>query len=267
MSSTEVAAVTQQAAEIAALQDTEFDDSDLSVPILKIGQPLTREVQDENAEVGEFINTLTGDGLGDRLDFIIAYYQKGRFAADRKTNKAFVAFDEAIPEAWGAMLGEQFVGTLFTEHPDAEERYKERVNAKEIEWGHGPLISTTHNYTGLIVVPGIEGSDDPDELQPVRLSLQRTNMPAVRKLNSLKRMSLRGKSFWDKTFELSTYKKEFGSGTAHLLNVKLGRDTDAAERQFAVELATAVLAGRVSSDANAAVDQPTEPAAKGGLAV
>lgn len=259
----------EELAALQAQQEAEFDSDLFQTPILKIGQPLTREVQSEQAEAGEFINTLTGEGLGDKLGFVVAFYQKGRFAADRDTGRAYVAFGDTIPEAWGDLVGESFVGTPFTEYPDAEEKYKERVNAKEIEWGKGPLVSTTHNFTGLAIASPVEGSDEEPELQPVRLSLQRTNMPAVRKLLTLKKASLRNRPFWDKVFDLSTEKKQFDRGSAHLLNVKLGRDTTPDEKAAAVELAQAVAAGRVSDNQTAAAtaDKPVEPDAKGGLGI
>lgn len=254
-------------------QDAEMAGERFSVPILKIGQPLTKEVQDPNspAQVGDFINTLTGDSLGTELDFIVAYYNKGRFAVQRKTNRAFVAFSEDIPETWSDLVGESFVGTRFDAYPDAEEQYKERVNRKEIEWGSGPLISTTHNYTGLAIVQLRDEDDqlvDDYELQPVRLSLQRTNMPAVRKINDLKRSQLRApKMFWSRVFALSTKRREFASGAAHLLELRLGRPTTAEEQEAATELALAVQAGRVfdNSDGEAAQDRPAAPEAKGGL--
>lgn len=262
--------VPASAEELALIQqqEAEFDDTPLQTPILKIGQALTREVQEGEAEEGEFINTLTGESLGESVQFIIAYYNRGRFAADKKTRRAYVAFSEEIPESWADLVGEEFVGTPFSEYPDAEEQFKARVNAKEIEWGNGPLISTTHNYTGFVIVPGEEGSDEPDELQPVRLSLQRTNMPAVRKLNTLKRAMLRNKPFWDVVFELSSAKKAFAAGPAYLLNVKPGRKTSADEREEAKNLALAVAAGNVTSNEDAEVEAPAEaPENKGGLSV
>lgn len=270
--STDVAVPEQEAA-LAALQEQqeqEFgDDLQLQTPILKIGQPLTREVQNEEAEPGEFINTVTGEGVGDKIGFIVAYYQRGRFAADRESGRAYVAFDSVIPEAWGDLVGEEFVGTPFAEYPDAEETYKDRVNKKEIEWGKGPLVSTTHNFTGLAVVSAVEGSDEPDELQPVRLSLQRTNMPAVRKIITLRRSVLRNRPFWERAFELSTRKKDFDRGSAYLLEVKIGRETTADERTEAIELATAVAQGRVSDNqaSESVADKPAEPKAEGGLDV
>jgi hypothetical protein len=272
MSSTDVATVDQQAElDLLQQQEQEFDADLFQTPILKIGQPLTREVAAGDADAGEFINTLTGDALGDKIGFIVSFYNKGRFAAPKQgplKGRTFVAFSNEIPEAWEDLVGAEFVGTPFAEYPDAEEQYKERVNRKEIEWGSGPLISTTHNFTGLAVVSAPEGSDEPDELQPVRLSLMRTNMPAVRKWITLKR-SLRNKPFYERVFDLSTERKEFTSGVSHLLNVRLGRATTADEKAEAFALAQAAAAGRVqSNEAQAeAGNVATEPDAKGGLSV
>lgn len=269
--STELAVQNQEELALAQAQDAEFDSETVSVPILKIGQPLTKEVQEGEAENGEFINTLTGEAVSGPIEFIVSFYNKGRFASDKKSGRAFVAFSDTIPESWADLVGEEFVGTPFSEYPDAEETYKERVNAKEIEWGKGPLVSTTHNYTGLVVVQPLEGDEGEPELQPVRLSLQRTNVPAARKFNTIKRMVLRNKPFWDIVFELSSYEKSFTQGKSYLLSVKSGRKTTADEKEQAKELALHVAGGRVSANDEAADDAPTkpqsEPEAAGGLAV
>jgi hypothetical protein len=244
----------------------------VSVPLLKVGEALTKEVQDDNhpAQAGDFINALTGDTFGRQVGFIIAYYQKGRFAVDPKTKRPYVAFTEDIPEGWSEFVGESFVGTPFSEYPDAEETYKERANRKEIEWGKGPLISTTHNFTGLAIVQLRDAEDqltDETELQPVRLSLKRTNTSAVRKILDLKKMQLRPpKMFWSRVFDLTTEKKQFNSGASHLVVPRLGRATTDAEVEAAIELATAVAAGRVQ-EAGDKLDTAVEPEAKGGLAV
>ena len=264
--STDLAVREQEELAILQSQEQEFDADSFQTPILKIGQTQTREVQEEQAEAGEFINTLTGEGLGDRVEFIVAYYNKGRFASDPESNRAYVAFTDDIPDSWSELVGEEFVGTPFVEYADAEERFKERVNNKEIPWGKGPLVSTTHNYTGLVVVPAVGFKD---ERQPVRLSLQRTNMPAVRKFNSIKRAMLRNKPFWDIAFDLTTYRKSFDKGQAYLLNPKPGRQTTAEEREDAKNLALAVVGGRTVANDEATADTPSAPAeepdAKGGL--
>lgn len=253
-------------AALQAQQDAEVGEGLISTPILKIGQPLTREVQAEEAEVGEFINTLTGEGIGTKIGFIVSYYQQGRFAADRDSGRAYVAFDKTIPASWSDLVGEEFVGTPFDEYPDAEEQYKARVNRKEIEWGRGPLVSTTHNFTGFALVPSVD-PDEPDEMQPVRLSLQRTNMPAVKRLLSF-RTALRGKPFFTLAFELGTEKRTFDKGMAYLLTVKKDRETTGDERQMAYELALEVAAGRVvDNQASEATSAKAAPSANGGLEV
>ncbi len=253
-------------AALQAQQDAEVGEGLISTPILKIGQPLTREVQAEEAEVGEFINTLTGEGIGNKIGFIVSYYQQGRFAADRDSGRAYVAFDKTIPASWSDLVGEEFVGTPFDEYPDAEEQYKARVNRKEIEWGRGPLVSTTHNFTGFALVPSVD-PDEPDEMQPVRLSLQRTNMPSVKRLLTF-RTALRGQPFWSVVFDLGTEKKPFDKGMAYLLTVKKGRDTTSDERQMAYELAIEVAQGRaVDNQAPEATSAKAAPSANGGLEV
>ncbi len=251
---------------LIAQQMDEFDTDTLNVPIMKIGQPLTKEVVDGDAESGEFINTLTGEGVGDAIGFIVAYYQRGRAGADRATGRYYVAFGDTIPESWADFVGDEWVGVPFTEYDDAEERYKERVNAKEIEWGKGPKVSTTHNYTGLAIVSGVD--DEEDQIQPVRLSLQRTNVPAVRKINMLYRMTMRNRPFWDKVFNLRTEKRAFDQGQAYLLKPSIGRDTTPEERAEAAMLASAVMAGRVTDNAEKAeATVSAEPNSKGGLGI
>lgn len=269
MTSTDV--VVPQAEELELLarqQEDEFEVGDglFTTPILKIAKALTREVQSGDAEAGEFVNTLTGVGIGESIEFVVAYYQRGRFAADRKTGRGFVAFTANIPAAWGDLVGDEWVDTPFTEFPDAEERYKARVNSKEIEWGSGPLVSTTHNFTGLAIVPGLEG-DDEDDLQMVRLSLKRTDMPSVRKIMSLKKGMMRNRPFWDRAFQFGVYKKDYDLGSTFLLTVKLGRETTAEEKALAIELAQAVTAGRVSDNQASNVEKSEAPDAKGGLDV
>lgn len=269
MTASEVAVA--QSAEVDAIlaaQAAEEDDEPISVPILKVGQSLTKEVQAEQAEAGEFINTLTNEGLGTQVELIVSFFNKGRFAADRDSGRAFVAFGAEIPPAWEDLVGESFVGTRFDEYPDAEEQYKIRVNNKEIEWGKGPLVSTTHNFTGLVIASPIEGEDDVPTVSPVRWSAKRTDVPAARKLRSLQRMYLRGKPSWDLTFVLKTTKKQFGQYGSYIVEVSKGRETTADEKAQAIDLAQAVIQQRVNTNEDGAVDSaPVAPDAEGGLGV
>lgn len=262
-----LATAAETAAEVAAAQAEEFDDDLLQTPILKVGQALTKEVQEGEAEAGEFINTLTNEGLGDTVQFIVSYYNKGRFASD-EDGRAYVAFQSDIPASWESLVGAEFVGEPFSEYSEAEEMFKAAVNAKEREWGKGPLVSTTHNFTGLVLVEGDEGT----ELQPVRLSLKRTDVQAARKITTLQRAVLRNKPAWDKVLSLATKKKDFGKNSAFVINpsdIKMVRDTTPEERIAASEVALAVMHGRVNTTGaeEALADKPSEPDSGGGLAV
>lgn len=257
----------KQSPEIEALirqQDEAFDDVSFQVPILKIAQSLTAEVVAGDAEAGDFVNTLTGESYGSEVEFIIAYVERGRAAAQPK-GKYFVSVgEELIPESWGELLGEEWVGTRFDEHPDADEQYKKRVNAGEIEWGSGPLITTTFNYTGYVLPPAVDG-EDAEEPFPVRLTFKRTTKSAHDKIQTLKKATLRNKAFWDVKFELSTSPKTFGRNQAHIVNVKKGAETTPEQRQLAIDLATAVTGGRVTDNAEAAEAPAAKPADTGGL--
>jgi hypothetical protein len=261
LTGTDLEAREQQIAALQAKQEEEFAGDSFTTPILKLCQPLTKEVQEDEAEAGEFLNTATGETLGDEVKFIIA--------RDKKTGEYYIAFGDTIPASWEPLVGDEWIGTLFTEYPDAEEQYRERVNRKEIEWEKGPLVSTTYNYTGYVIVPGIE-DDDPDELQPVRLSLQRSNKKAADKINTIRRSVLRGKALWDIVFDFSTARKTFPGGTSYVLNAKAGRKTTDEEKYAAAELAIALDAGRVSTTGEPDTGAPAAaeaPPAEGGLAV
>lgn len=221
-------------ADLARAQEEEYDQADLVVPILKIGQPLTDEVTDGVAAAGDFINSLTRESLGDEIEFIVSKFEKGRFYVKEINgqDRTFVASGtKVIPDSWKDAVGEQYVSTPFSEYPDAEETYKARVNAGDIAWDHGPPISTTFNFTGYVA-----GTD-----VPVRLSLMRTATPAARKWQTLLRMN-RGRPTWDTVFNVTTDSQEpkKGKGTYYIPVVTQGRKSETDERQRAVELALAL---------------------------
>jgi hypothetical protein len=273
MASTEIEQA--QAAELEQLQAAQAaqydrDDSPGRVPILKIAQPLTKDLRDLDAEPGDFIDTLMEESLGSAVEFIPVFYQLGRFYAPKGSKRVFATMDfDTIPETWGEAPTpdgkgnlEAFVGSPFAEHPDAEERYKDRVNAKEIPWGSGPPIQTTHNFTGLVVV---EDYDDPTEklVRPVRLSLRSAQTKAARRIVQLCKM--RRGSMWDQVLNLTTKETEFTQGSAWILQVKPGRKTEDDERQAAVALALAAARGAVSDNAEADASAEAAPVESKGL--
>lgn len=269
---TDLAVPADVAAEIAASQAQEFGDDDLlSTPILKVGQALTREVTEGDAASGEFINTLTGEGLGNTVEFIPSYYNKGRFASPKDQDRAYVAFSADIPDNWADYVGEGYVGKPFAEHPESEEAFKAAVNKKERDWGSGPGISTTHNFTGYVLAEVLGEDGQPTtEAQPVRLSLKRTDVPAAKKILTLQRLALNGKNPWDVVLRLSTKSKDFGKNSAYVINpadLKIVRKTTAEEKELGAQLAQAVIQGRTNTTGVEEAEPRVEPSANGGLAV
>lgn len=235
--STELEISPEEQALIEANQE-EVDASEFVVPILKLAQPLTGEVTEGDASAGDFILGLTGDVIAPPFNFIIASKGKGRFKPGGDGERTLVAYDTAnVP--WQE---DPFFGKPFSEHPDAEETYSERANNNEIEWGSGPPIQTTHNYTGYVLPPDSwdEEADGEFPIQgiPVRLSLRRTSAPTARKLNTVLDAVLRG-GFWNKVFEISSVQKK-NKGTFYVVEATTKRNSTPAEKKAALELAQAL---------------------------
>lgn len=248
-------------AQLAAQNQSEVDRNDFTIPLLKIGQSLTDEVAAGDASAGEFINALTREGLGREVEFVVAGYQKGRFDHGDRAKK------QRARKAYGTQIvpwnDDPFYGQPFTDHPDAEERYSARANAGEIEWGKGPRISTTYDFTGF-VISGLEEDEDPI---PVCLSLYRMNSKQARKWVTLLDAVLHGR-YWDAVFTLSTEQNKGEQGNFYTVNIKQSRKTTADEKQKAVQLALVLRNETVSVVGDEdGVKEVAEPSAKGGLAV
>lgn len=257
----ELARLAEIEAQLAAQNQSEVDAADIQIPLLKVGQPLTQEVADGEARPGEFINALTREGLGTEVEFVVAGYQKGRFFhGDR--NKGIRA-----RKAYGTKIvpwnDDPFYGQPFSEHPDAEEKYSQRVNAGEIEWGKGPSISTTYDFTGHVVSGLAEG----EEPIPVCLSLMRTNSKQAKKWITLLDAVLRGR-YWDAVFTLTTSKGP-GDQSYYVVNVKQTRKTTPEEKVRALGLAQVLRnqTVQVVGEDEAATGPTSAPEAQGGMAV
>lgn len=219
-------------------------ETDLVVPVLKVCQSLTAEVVEGDAKPGDFLNSLTQENLGNEVGFIVAAYQKGRFYSDKETGRSYAAVGPVAPESWP----DEYAGKAFTSIDDAEERFRELVNAEKIEWGTGPKISTTHNFIGFVENTEV----------PVRLSLMRTNNAAARKLKTMLRFAA---APWDTVFILKTEAQRSSRNEPYQsVSVKQGARTTAEQREMAVAIAQAVAGNRVSdAGADALEDAPAKP--------
>lgn len=241
----------EQEEALVAANQTDVDPSEFTIPVLKLAQPLTDEVTSGDAKAGQFILGLTGDTFDGPFEFVVAGKGKGRFRPGRNGERTLVAYDtNEVPESW---TDDPFKGQPFSEHPDAEEQYSLRANAGDIEWGSGPPIQTTYNFTGYIVGEDI----------PVRISLRRTSAPSAKKWNMILDAVLRGR-FWDKTFTVTSVQQKNDKGAYYVAEVKLGRPSTPEEKAAAIGLATALRNQKVEIVGETA-DNISEPDANGGI--
>lgn len=245
-------ALADEEAALVAANQAEVTPGDFLVPILKLAQPLTDEVTDGLAKPGEYILGLTGQTFQGPFEFIVAGKGKGRFRPGRNGARTLVAYDSKLVP-W---KDDPFFGQPFSEHPDAEEQFKLRVDAGDIEWGSGPPIQTTFNYTGYII-----GSE-----VPVRISWRRTSAPAARKWDTLLDAVLRGR-YWDKVFTVSSEQQKNEKGAYYIGTVNLGRAAVASEKQQAIHLAKALRDQRVTTVGESDDVMTKAPEANGGLDV
>lgn len=200
----------------------DIDTADIVVPMLKLAQGQSKEVQAGDAEVGDFVNSLTGENFGNRIEFIVADTFSGRFWRD-DDDRVHTAQGDTVP--WP---DHDCYGKHFADCPDAEETFKEAVNNGEREWGRGPAISTTHNFVGFVV--GEEGS-----AVPVRLSLMRTNVPAAQKLKTF--ISRLSRAPWDNVYVLTSEARTGRGKPFVVVTAERGRVAEPVERNAAVQLA------------------------------
>lgn len=251
------------AADAAAAEEfvANVDDEDLQLPVIQLTQQLSRAVTDGKVDSGHWFNNVTGRDYGDELEFIIVAYQKGRFYVhnrDKQDEQSFVASSSVVPDTWP----DQYVGQAFADVSDAEEQWKARVNAGEIEWGKGPPIVTTHNFVGLAV-------DDLDS--PARIGLSRTSAPAAKKVLSAIRWSR--KAPYASVFKFKLVGREKGGKPFYAAQAEQVRATEDSEVETAKDLFAAIkqagafaLTGEeASSDTPDAGAKPETP--KGGVSV
>ena len=224
-----------------------LDDEQLTIPVLKIAQQLTAEVTEGDADSGNYVNALTGEDLGQEIEFVVAAVYKGRFYKRGKKDedlpgeigKVYVASEATAPSNWP----EEWAGKPFADIPEAEEQYRVRVQNDEIEWGGGPPIRTTYNFIGFV-------PEDPG--LPLRLTLMRSSAPAARKAITLIKAS--GVP-WKHVFELDTERRENAERQPYYVaSVKRGRQSTAEERAEALRLSQTVQSSNYKSAGDESLD-------------
>ena len=195
---------------------------EIALPLIKLTQGLSKEVEQGKAPPGHFVNSVTGRDYGDTLELVIVDRFKGRFFSKKGSPRAWVARGEVAPDNWP----DEYKGQRFVDLADAEEQFKEAVNRGEREWESGPPISTTENYIGFV-----RGETE----VPVRLSLMRTSRPAATTINTLLKLQ---RAPWDAFVKLAVDENTNAQGQkSHKVIAAEGEATDEATKVAAVKLA------------------------------
>lgn len=230
---------------------------EIALPLIKLAQGLSKEVQAGKAKAGEYVNSVTGAVYGGELELVIVDRFKGRFFSTKGSSKAWVANGDVAPDHWP----DEYAGQPFVDLADAEEQFKEAVNRGDREWGSGPPISTTENYIGFV-----RGEYD----VPVRVSLMRTSRPAAVTINTLIKLQ---RAPWDAFVKLGTEDNINAEGQkSHKVTASEGEATPDEAKLAAIKLAVDLERVKnvvlVGDDADAAGGQTVKPSkAKGAMAV
>lgn len=220
--------IEQQAAQEKREQ---LQDERVGVPILSIVQGTTKNPP-EGSKPGDLVNALTGDNFGTDIDFLVVTYHRGRFYAEtdekgKRTGRSFAAgSDTVVPRFWP----DKFAGKVFAELPEAEERYAEMANDGAIEWGSGPPIQTTYNFTGYILRPELENA----EPFPVRFPLKATSAKAAK---AIYRALAPLRNYWQRSVHVSTDREVGSEGPYYVAKFEgFGPAPSDAQRRSALEL-------------------------------
>lgn len=223
---TDVVKLSEQEAAVAAQIQADISDDDLVIPQLKLAQGQSDSVVKGDAEAGDWVIPLTGENFGQEIDFVVVDTFRGHFWRDEDDN-AHGTQEELVPWSEHPCYGQPF-----SQCGEAEEKFREDVNAGVHEWGDGPAISETVNFIGFVVGP--DGGSD----VPVKLSLMRkAKQPANKLLTYIKRMS---KTPWERAYKVGVSKLTKGRYSYFVPDIDRGREATVDERSAAVNLALSI---------------------------
>ena len=225
--SAELASLQSEAAELAQGFKDDISPDEIALPLIKLAQALTDEVQQGKAKAGEFINSITGKSYGNELEFVVVDRFKGYFFSKKGSPKGWAARadQDVVPDSWP----EEYAGKRFSDLDDIEPNFKALVNAGAREWESGPPISSTHNYIGFV-------KGEPQV--PVRVSLMRTSAPAAISINTLLKLQ---QAQWDCYIKLGVEENVNSSGQkSHKVTASEGEPTDDAAKVEAIRMAVAI---------------------------
>jgi len=171
---------------------------DMQIPRAKLAQGTTREVKEGTAQIGHFINSISGQDYGDSIEFIASTLLKQRFKFTSDGMFDCVSFDLVTGSKHGS-CGDCNYKEFQTENGEKKER--------------GPECGTVFAYLGIIV----KGEDFIDG--PLVFGISGTSTPIAKRLNTIFKMAKCNR--WERRISFSSVLKEDGNNSWQKLTMEV----------------------------------------------
>jgi len=202
----------------------DLESTDLTIPMIKLTQGLTREAMNGTAKVGDWINSISEQSYGKELSAVVI-----------RVLKSWVIFGEKGTQDEGHMIARLFhngvIPTLnpeMIEEKDASGNFTGNVKPSLLEWTKGengkpdkaPIASLSYTY--LVMVNGEDIGN---------ITMSKTALKTAKKLNTL--LKLKNEPTFCNQFKLASEYREDGQKKFYAPVIKPDGKTDEATREKA----------------------------------
>ena len=217
----------------------DLDSTDLTIPLVKLTQGLTREAMNGTAKVGDWINSISEQSYGRELSIVVIRVLKG-----------WVIFGEKDTPDEGKMLARLFhngvIPTLnpeLIEEKDASGNFTGNVKPSLLEWTKGengkadkaPVAALSYTY--LVMVNGEDIGN---------ITMSKTALKTAKKLNTL--LKLKNEPTFCNQFKLGSEYREDGQKKFYVPVIKPDGKTDEATREKAYNFLMAMRGKTIKLD-------------------
>lgn len=217
----------------------DLDSTDLTIPLIKLTQGLTREAMNGTAKVGDWINSISEQTYGKELAIVVI-----------RVLKSWVIFGEKGTQDEGRMIARLFhngvIPTLnpdIIEEKDANGNFTGNVKPSLLEWEKGEngkpdkAPAAALSYTYLVMVNGEDIGN---------ITMSKTALKTAKKLNTL--LKLKNEPTFCNQFKLSSEYREDGQKKFYTPAIKPDGKTDEATREKAYNFLMAMRGKSIKLD-------------------
>lgn len=229
----------QRYSEASGMGVEDLDSTDLTIPLVKLTQGLTREAMNGTAKVGDWINSISEQTYGKELAIVVI-----------RVLKSWVIFGEKGTQDEGRMIARLFhngvIPTLnpdVIEEKDANGNFTGNVKPGLLEWAKGEngkpdkAPAAALSYTYLVMVNGEDIGN---------ITMSKTALKTAKKLNTL--LKLKNEPTFCNQFKLGSEYREDGQKKFYVPVIKPDGKTDEATREKAYNFLMAMRGKTIKLD-------------------